>query len=331
MCFLIIFTCYYVISVYMALLELLYCYASLFTGMGFNMVTLTSFVIVQQHFKKFRALAAAIAASGISVGSLCSGPLLTAMLNAFQWRGTLLLLSGMVLNCCVFGALYRPPPIQSPSKDANHQKSGSSNATGMTLSETLQQQLQDMTNLALFSNMPFTLVCFGTFLMNLGLMVFMQHTPSRAHHLGIDRPLAYFLPTVSGVALLVGRILGGVVGNLSCTNRLLQYGVSIITCGLLIIVLGTLTTFQELAVFGAAVGFVTGMLTRILLLLLSLVTKSVTLTTCLIVVLIYLITKSRQLMYIKLFVALLSYRVLKHQACNVIRTFVSSLSCNTNL
>jgi len=220
------------------------------------MVTLTGFVIVQQHFKKYRALAAAIAACGISLGSLCSGPLLTAMLIAFQWRGTLLLMSGMVLNCCVFGALYRPPPTQS-------QKNGSG-PTDVTLRETMHQLLRDLTDLSIFSNTPFTLVCVGSFLMNLGLMVFMQHTPSRAVVIGIEHWLAYLLPTVTGVAVLAGRIIGGVIGNLSCTNRVLQYGVNIIICGFLLVLLGQLFSFAHLAVFGAATGLVTGMLTRLL-------------------------------------------------------------------
>jgi len=232
-------------------------------GMGFNMVTLASFVIVQQHFKKFRALAAAIAACGISLGSLCAGPLLTAMLNAYQYRGTLLLISGMVLNTCVFGALYRPPPTQ---KYRRHQKSSSpddseaKNSGGnVTLRETLRQLLRDLTNWSLFSNAPFTLVCFGSFMMNLGLMVFMQHTPSRAVKIGFTHKDAYMLQTVTGVAVLVGRIAGGITGNLSCTNRLLQYGVGIIAGGLVQILLGNLFTYVPLALFGAAAGLFTGM------------------------------------------------------------------------
>jgi len=236
-------------------------------GMGFNMVTLSSFVIVQQHFKKFRALAAAISASGISVGTLSAGPLLTAMLNAFQWRGTLLLMSGMVLNCSVFGAFYRPPPTNSHCRFARHQKGRNSDGVQdktsdrkTTLREMMLPMMKDLTNLSLFSDAPFTLVCCGTFLANFGLMVFMQHTPSRAIFLDIERKDAYLLPTVTGVALLVSRLIGGIIGNLPCTNRLLQYGSSIVIGGLLLIVLGYLKEFNELAVLGAAAGFVTGML-----------------------------------------------------------------------
>jgi len=244
------------------------------------MVTLTSFIIVQQHFKKFRALAAAIAGCGLSVGSLCAGPLLTAMLDAYQWRGTLLLMSAMVLNCSVFGALYRPPPTHLPHRVRRQQKSSGSDGiqgkhsggSDVTLCTTLQQLLRDLTNFSLFYNASFTLVCIGTLMMNFGLMVFIHHTPSRAVFLCIPRRDAYLLPTVIGVALLVGRVIGGIIGNLSCTNRLLQYGVSIVTGGLLIILLGSLSSFNTLAVFGAATGFVTGML--ICLLLVKLVSQS---------------------------------------------------------
>jgi len=229
------------------------------------MVTLSSFVIVQQHFKKFRALAAAISASGISIGTLCAGPLLTAMLNAFQWRGTLLLMSSMVLNGCVFGSFYRPP--QPPRGSAGRQKTtsldaacGKTSHSDATLRGSLLQMTKDLTNLSLFSNVPFTLVCFGSLLMNFGLMVFIQHTPSRAVFIGIARELAYLLPTVTGAALLSGRIIGGVIGNLPCTNRLLQYGTNIIAGGVLLIILGYLLHFVALAAFGAAIGFVTGML-----------------------------------------------------------------------
>ena len=71
------------------------------------MVTLSSFVIVQKHFQKYRSLAAGLSASGISIGSLTSGPLVGFFISVYGWRGALLLMSGMAFNCCVFGCFYR--------------------------------------------------------------------------------------------------------------------------------------------------------------------------------------------------------------------------------
>jgi len=169
-----------------------------------------------------------------------------------------------VLNCCVFGALYRPPPTHRYGR--GQKGSGLDRITdeetsgAITFCDTLWQPLKNLTNLSLFYNVPFTLTCIGTLLMNFGFMVFIQHTPSRAVFIGFEHRDAYLLPTVAGVALLVGRITGGIIGNLSCTNRLLQYGGSIISGGILVIVIGNLMTFYGLAVFGAAIGFVAGKL-----------------------------------------------------------------------
>jgi MFS family permease len=221
-------------------------------GVGFNIVTLTSFVIVQQHFKEHRALAAAISACGISVGCLISGPLIRALLDAYEWRGTLLLMSAIALNNCAFGALYRPVTtslqrLRAPSERAT---------TVATLGDTLRQLGRDMTDLTLFSDVSFTLICLGTFLMNAGLTVFFQHTPSRANSLSVQH--YSLLPMIYGIATTVARIFGGVIGNASCTNRLLQYGVSIIAGGSLLVVLGAVVTFELIAIVGAAVAFAAG-------------------------------------------------------------------------
>lgn len=211
------------------------------------MTTLTSFVIVQQHFRRHRALAAAIAASGVSVGALSSGPLIRALLDAYHWRGTLLLMSAIALNSCVFGALYRPATC-ARRRTATPQVA--------TLGGTLRQLFRDMTNFSLFSNVPFTLICLGTFLTNIGLTVFFQHTPSRANALGIQ---SYsLLPMINGIATAVARIAGGLIGNMRCTNRPLQYGVSMIVGGGLLVVLGTVVTFEPVAAVGAGVAFMAG-------------------------------------------------------------------------
>jgi hypothetical protein len=152
-------------------------------------------------------------------------------------------------NYCTFGALYRPVAskrgLVTPSA-VKHQ----------TLMRTLRQLLRDITNLTLFRNVQFTLLCVGTMLMNLGVTIYYQHTPSRAFHLQItDYSL---LPLINGILTAIGRILGAVIGNLSCTDRFLQYGASIVAGGVLKIVLGSVVTFQLIAVFGAAVGFFIG-------------------------------------------------------------------------
>lgn len=237
--------------------------------MGFNMVTLSSFVIVQLHFVKHRALAAGMSAAGISVGTLIGGPVVGKLVQTFGWRGALLILAGISANCSVFGFLYRPvtqirtsvkiPDVEIiDNKVAQPIEDKAKNVKNDGLRGMLVQLYRDMTNFSLFRNAAFAMCCFGTFFMNIGMVTFYQHTPKRAVFLEIEIDMAVLLPTVIGVATLVGRIVGSFTGNMRCTNRTLQYGLSVAVGGILLIVSAITTTFTSVAVLGAAIGFLGG-------------------------------------------------------------------------
>lgn len=49
-----------------------------------------------------------IAVAGSGFGTSIFAPLITFFIDYYGWRGTLWVLSGIVLNCAIFGALFRP-------------------------------------------------------------------------------------------------------------------------------------------------------------------------------------------------------------------------------
>lgn len=49
-----------------------------------------------------------IAVAGSGLGTFIFAPLIAFFIQEYGWRGTLLVLSGIVLNCAIFGALFRP-------------------------------------------------------------------------------------------------------------------------------------------------------------------------------------------------------------------------------
>lgn len=235
----------------------------LLAGMGFNMVTLSSFVVVQQYFGKHRALAAGISAAGISVGTLSGGPIIGSLAVALGWRGALLILSGITLNCTLLGCFYRPivhtPKrcIVKDSQDSNKNDT-TKTAKGEGLGKVFAQLCKDMTNFVLFRNLAFALFCTGTFFMNIGLVIFYQHTPSRAVSLGMEKEVAARLPAAIGIATLVARIIGSFIGDLRFVNRTLQCGICLGLGGVLL-VFNTLTlSFTTIALMGAAIGFLSG-------------------------------------------------------------------------
>ncbi|XP_067668121.1 monocarboxylate transporter 14-like [Haliotis asinina] len=77
-------------------------------GIGFHLMFITATVIVNQYFVKRRSLANALGSLGGGVGTLALPPLLQVMMSEYTWRGALLITGGLVLNCAVFGALFRP-------------------------------------------------------------------------------------------------------------------------------------------------------------------------------------------------------------------------------
>ncbi|KAJ8316159.1 hypothetical protein KUTeg_006173 [Tegillarca granosa] len=90
-------------------------------GIGFCMMFITSVIATSLYFTKKRALANGIAMSGGGMGIFVYGYLCNFLLSIYNWQNTLLILSGLLLNCIVFGALFRPlvekKNIRSPNAD----------------------------------------------------------------------------------------------------------------------------------------------------------------------------------------------------------------------
>lgn len=78
------------------------------TGLGFGLIYLPAIVSVTTYFEKKRSLATGIAVCGSGLGTFLFAPILTALMENYGWRGSLLIISGLVLNCVIFGAFFRP-------------------------------------------------------------------------------------------------------------------------------------------------------------------------------------------------------------------------------
>ena len=78
------------------------------SGIGVSMIYLPSILAVGFYFEKRRALANGITHSGSGIGTFLYSPLTEYLLGHYGWKGTMLILSGLVLNCVAFCALFRP-------------------------------------------------------------------------------------------------------------------------------------------------------------------------------------------------------------------------------
>ncbi|XP_055334388.1 monocarboxylate transporter 12-like [Paramacrobiotus metropolitanus] len=80
----------------------------LVAGFGFGLIYLPAIVSVTQWFEKKRAFATGIAVCGSGAGTFIFSPLSKKLVYMYDWDGALLIIAGIIFNCCVFGALFRP-------------------------------------------------------------------------------------------------------------------------------------------------------------------------------------------------------------------------------
>ena len=100
------------------------------TGFGLGLAYLPAIVAVSFYFEKRRSLATGIAVCGSGVGTFLFAPLTSLLLHEYSWKGTVVIETGILLNCILCGMVFRPlnlnpsddvkkAPVTCPS-DPNH-------------------------------------------------------------------------------------------------------------------------------------------------------------------------------------------------------------------
>ena len=77
-------------------------------GSGFALTFFPSVISVSFYFQKRRAMATGIAVCGAGVGGFIMAPFGRYLLDIYDWKNAMLIVAGIALNGCVFGALLRP-------------------------------------------------------------------------------------------------------------------------------------------------------------------------------------------------------------------------------
>ena len=73
-----------------------------------------SVISVSFYFQRRRALATGIAVCGAGVGGFVMAPFGRYLLDVYDWKNAMLIVSGICLNSCVFACLLRP--LQPPKR-----------------------------------------------------------------------------------------------------------------------------------------------------------------------------------------------------------------------
>ncbi|KAK4472659.1 hypothetical protein MN116_003891 [Schistosoma mekongi] len=77
-------------------------------GIGYGCIYLPAATVVTSWFVKKRATVTGIIMAGSGIGGVVYSLIVPSLIETYTWRGCILLLSGVNLNCAVAGALFRP-------------------------------------------------------------------------------------------------------------------------------------------------------------------------------------------------------------------------------
>ncbi|NXL68822.1 MOT13 protein, partial [Chordeiles acutipennis] len=217
----------------------LYLSVGLLAGLGWALVFTPSLGTVGRYFPARRALATGLVVSGASVSGLLLGPLVPLLLDAYGWRGALLLLAAVSFNLVAAGALLRPLPATDASPGPPRGRSG--------LGRLLRHG-------------PFLRYCLAFVLVDAGYYVPFVHGEARAHELGCDQRGAGVVLAAMAALDGGGRVAAGWLAARPAAPLLRHLFLWVVLTGLVLLLLPLGTNFGGLLTLALAYGFCAGAL-----------------------------------------------------------------------
>ncbi|XP_043819512.1 monocarboxylate transporter 11 [Dromiciops gliroides] len=156
----------FILSAFASSLLHLYLGLGLLAGSGWALVFAPALGTLSRYFSRRRVLAVGLALTGNGVASLVLAPVLQLLLDAFGWRGALLLLGATTLHLTPCGALLRPLALSGDPTTPPH-----SPLTALGLN--------------LFTHPAFAVFALGTTLVGAGYFIPYVHLAPHALDLGL--------------------------------------------------------------------------------------------------------------------------------------------------
>ncbi|XP_051243991.1 monocarboxylate transporter 6 [Dicentrarchus labrax] len=235
------------------------------TGLGFCLSFQPSVTIMGQYFERRRVFANALSSTGTAVG-LSSLPLISnALLSQFGWRGSFLILGGVLLNCCVCGAVMRPI-ASGPNKPRHSQVSDKPNNLSLQqetkgLKDSVKTALcgfiaflhRHMAFDLLVSNARYCAYAVGVTWMTLGCVVPLVYLVPYATHHNIEIDCAAFLMFILGLVNITVRPTAALVLGMprfrGSSSFVYVFAGAVLVNGLSNCICGASASFEALLVY----------------------------------------------------------------------------------
>lgn len=215
--------------------------------------------MIGKYFYKRRPIANGLAMAGSPVFLSTLAPLNSWLYDEFGWRGSFLILGGLLLNCCVAGALMRPigpkPQPLKPEAEGEGQPR-----------RTVMQKINSFIDLTLFKHRGFLLYLMGNFVLFFGLFSPLVFLSNYAKSKDISKEKAAFLLSVLAFIDMFARPSMGFLANTKWVRPRVQYyfAASVLYNGVCHVLAPVSTDYTGFVVYAIFFGFGFGWLSAVL-------------------------------------------------------------------
>ncbi|XP_014863105.1 PREDICTED: monocarboxylate transporter 4 isoform X1 [Poecilia mexicana] len=178
----------------------IYLSTGVITGLGLALNFQPSLIMLNRYFSLKRPLANGLSAAGSPVFLCGLSPLGQFLQDYYGWRGSFLILGGLLLNCCVCGALMKPLQNPKPAEQQHDQED--------------KKKKKKLLDFSVFKDRGFVIYTVAASIMVLGLFVPPVFVVSYAKELGNEDTSSALLLTILGFIDIFARPTCGVIAGL---------------------------------------------------------------------------------------------------------------------
>lgn len=205
-------------------------------GFAMGATYIPSIIIVALYFDKRRGIATGITMAGSGIGGAIFAKLTAYLLDKFEWRLTSLILSGIMLQCFILGALLRPIEVnkeKETKKTIEMKKLDESTVIEYKQNKfhvLVSNILKELSSFKLLkTNIQFLIITISNFFVFSVHFIPFIYVPKRADELGLKGDL---LLGIIGIVNIPARILFGLIADKKFFSTLHLNSISLAFCTL---------------------------------------------------------------------------------------------------
>ncbi|XP_059361709.1 monocarboxylate transporter 2-like [Carassius carassius] len=232
------------------------------TGFGLAFNLQPALTMIGKYFYKKRPIANGFAMAGSPVFLSTLAPLNQYLINEYGWRGSFLILGGLLLNCCVAGLLMRP--LMAPANPARALEGKP--PVVKTEKATAWQTVNKYLDLSLFKHRGFLIYLSGNVIMFLGFFAPIVFLSPYAKDNGVDEYRAAFLLSILAFVDMFARPTMGLLANSRWVRPRIQYffSLAVLYNGVCHLLCPLVESYTGMVVYSVFFGFAFGMVSAVL-------------------------------------------------------------------